>query len=362
MERVHRRESNFDILRSLAMLSIVLAHALNYGMYKGKEISFYSSMNSLFYPLFSTISSLGVELFVLITGYFLSGTTMRLDKIGKIWVETFFYSLVIALIFQFGTSYDVKLIDFVFPIRNNQYWFVTQYLGLLLLAPFLNLLVNILSKKKFQGLLFVLFMLVCTISFNIPYGNIIIEGAGTSLFLFIYIFLIGAYFRKHGFPHVIQMNSGKFFLILLLLQWLGGIAINMSRPIGLYGGFSISYNGLSLLTAIMFFVYFKEIKVKDHLITRLILKTSSLTFGVYLIHEHACVRHWIWKEQLDLISYWNLPYYWIIVILLCLAIFVICIMIDDVRRWLFEVFRITDLIDACSSKLYRIFSQKENLF
>ena len=70
--------------------------------------------------------------------------------------ETLFYSILIYSIFYF-TIYQEKtvketLINF-FPVFLRNYWFVTVYIVLLILSPFLNKLINSLSQKQYMYLM-----------------------------------------------------------------------------------------------------------------------------------------------------------------------------------------------------------------
>lgn len=85
----------------------------------------------------------GVNLFVLISGYFLVKTTRNTtnwEKVTKLWLSVFFYS---AIIYAFSIGIYRKPLNFqelihvLMPIRYDSYWFITQYLGLYIMSPFL---------------------------------------------------------------------------------------------------------------------------------------------------------------------------------------------------------------------------------
>ena len=89
-------------------------------------------------------SSISVNLYVLISGYFLVQSKAKWGKIPSIWMQTAFYSVCIYLVFVAiglgGMIFSVK--DFVSSVlvvrcgavADRTYWFVAQYIGLLALS------------------------------------------------------------------------------------------------------------------------------------------------------------------------------------------------------------------------------------
>ena len=99
MEKVEEknieRKSNFELLRIIAMFMIIFHH-----------ISVHSNFNNLtttnlLYLKFIQIGGkIGVNIFVLISGYFLINTErIKINKIFKLWGQMLFYSLLIYIVF-----------------------------------------------------------------------------------------------------------------------------------------------------------------------------------------------------------------------------------------------------------------------
>lgn len=70
-----------------------------------------------------------------------------------------------------------------------------------------------------------------------------------------------------------------------------------------------------------------ENAIKSKRIQKLILAFSGSSFSVYLIHEHPSVRTWLWKS-LNLGQYKDLGGLLIIILLVCVAIYVIDTVVD----------------------------------
>ena len=85
---------------------------------------------------------IGVDVFVIISGYFLINNNkgwFKLDKIIKLVGQVFFYSIVIYLVFCLTGMRDVGIksaIKALFPVTFSQWWFASTYFVLFLLHPF----------------------------------------------------------------------------------------------------------------------------------------------------------------------------------------------------------------------------------
>ena len=94
------RDSSIELLRILAMIMIVLCHFATHG-----DFSFDTNVLSiprLWWNFIEMGGNLGVNIFVLISGYFLvssNGKVFNLPRILKFWGQVFVYSIAIYLIF-----------------------------------------------------------------------------------------------------------------------------------------------------------------------------------------------------------------------------------------------------------------------
>ena len=99
----------------------------------------------------------GVDVFVLISGYFLindKAGIFNIKRILKFWGQVFFYSIAIYCIFgiagvsEFGIA---SLVETLFPITFGSWWFASTYFVLYLIHPFINILLRNLDKATFSG-------------------------------------------------------------------------------------------------------------------------------------------------------------------------------------------------------------------
>lgn len=117
-----KRDSKFELLRIISMIFIVSSHFSVFGNWheKGKDII--STMQ------FQPLGQIGVYLFVMISGYFLSTRSMSFQnawkRIKSLWWKTIMYSIIaclIAVILKLDSINIKSIIKSSFPISLNEY-------------------------------------------------------------------------------------------------------------------------------------------------------------------------------------------------------------------------------------------------
>lgn len=150
------RNSNVEILRIIAAVLIVLSHYARHGINM--------SQTGLFNRCFLNniaLGNLGVDIFLIISGYFNVKAEFKWHKILKLWTQVFTYS-IFGLLIALATKQNISFRNFItalFPAIFNQYWFFTAYLVLLVLSPFINKLLLTLKQKDFSRLLITMLVL-----------------------------------------------------------------------------------------------------------------------------------------------------------------------------------------------------------
>lgn len=171
------RDTRFEILRIISMLFIVLCHFgidgnwhNNVGITRLKTIQFHA------------LGQVGVYIFVMISGYFLSTRATNLKKqikrVVPLWVEIVFYSwliLIIGFLIKFKSLNKIKIIDSIFPISFSEYWFMTSFIILMLLLGLINQFIATLNEKNFVlyfGIIFFFSGVIPVIkTFRAPFGG-----------------------------------------------------------------------------------------------------------------------------------------------------------------------------------------------
>ena len=319
------------------MFLIVLSHGMCWGMpFHAPKSALW--LNNVLYPLFSALTSFSVNCFVLISGYFLSKSySYKFTKAFKIWLQALFYSILLWCIFRFALKRtDASFVNSALPIINDLYWFVTQYLILLVLSPFLARFCDSLDKRTFLVLLLLLFLLTGSIITEFPLGHYLFPDSRTPTFLL--LFMIAGYVARFDLPKWLENHCGKLFLAILALQWAGGLFLNYwYRETGsIYGAFSTSGNGLPLFTSTALLIWARKQDWNQNKCARILASAAPFVFGVYLIHDNIFVRRPLWKKM-NLFGFWDSWAFFPRFIAICAAIFILCILIDCIRAAIFKL-------------------------
>ena len=341
-----KRESNFEVMRTLAMFFIVVYHCLTHGVGGGYEFSTVqpvSLSNLLFSDFMLVFSSIAVNLYVMISGYFLSDLDFKMNRIVRIWVQACFYSCVITIIMMSLGLVPFNIVSVgksLFPLSTDAYWFVTQFFGLMIISPFLMMLIKQLSYKQFVWLLIGGAFICLAIIPDFPLGKRFHVAHGNSVWSFAYLFLIAGFIRHH----LQEITNGKLITAILLVTFLTMACEFFSgyhhEYISLYW---FNYNGLPFILSVIVFVLVRQIHVPDSVFWNMLVKLAPYSFGVYLIHDQLLVRDWLWNN-IPITSFCDQWIYPLVVIGLCMLIFLSCAFIDYIRKIVFVWLGIDKLI------------------
>jgi len=343
-----QRQANIEALRVVAMFLIVVMHYIFCGLKESPGHAYYdmTSLKGLvdyitMEPLY-ILSGTAVNCYVMVTGYFLiDRLTFRWKGILRTWLMTVFYSLVFlcaAFLLKLDVPKSAVLGSF-FPVYHNSYWFVTSYIGLLLVAPLLSRAALSLSKKAYLWVLAVLFVLV----FEFLYGKVF-AGHRTLVF-FSYLFLLGGYFRLHGIPQWFVRYRFWIFAGLLLALFILASGVNILRGNG-FALISSAYDGPLLFLSLSIFVIALTTRGDGRLVSAL-SHLAPYTFGVYLIHANYFVN-----ERIYALIPSSVPYPIILhCLLFSILLFTVCIMVDFLRERLFKLVKMDAGIDRLGKKM-----------
>ena len=326
-----RRELNIELLRILSMLSIVYLHFES--IVKSQSV-FDEAVKSTIY----TLSSFGLNTFVLITGYFMiNKTEIKLNRFIKVFIQTVFYTVLLTAIFYMmgKASFSQILVSFYpfSPSRLN-YWFVSHYLALMLLQPFLSRLALSLSKRLYTVLLIILITLSTEMFSVFPLGYLF--SSPWKVWWFICLFFTGGYLRLHLPDHLDKKRfSLRLVIAIAFVFFIQVVKFSHISWIKIDG-----YNSLTeYLYSVMIFIIFRQIHITKG--AGLINFISPCVFSVYLIHCHFYIYQYLKFAEVRL--YNSIPINNVcFVLLFCMFIFIICVCIDRIRLYLYALCKIPE--------------------
>lgn len=354
---MQNRNAQIDLLRVLAMLMIVSGHFVYHGVHHisvpdATSVQYVSSLagrlNFIFLQFLGYSCNIATNIFFLITGYFLvrpRTLSYAVDKSYKQWKTIVFYSLSIYVVLC-ASGFSVfslrHAIEQLTPIYSRNYWFMSTYIVLLLLSPFVSKSLDALSKKAYQGLLFVL-LLINFAEGKFGYGSIF--SGGMSLVFALSLFSLGGYIRKYPlrerryFPLVCLSVYVGISLLLTFYSYFGQVLglVDVGQPLHLK---SMANNSIPLLCSVCFFLVFTPPNrlCLPAIVSRLSVSVSPYVLAVYLIHDNRLFRSVLWDNivrPLDYLdSYWFMPYCLVTVIL----IFALCVTIEYIRQKIASLF------------------------
>lgn len=328
------RNSNLEILRIISMVLIVAHH---YAVHGFGTIEITYSFNRYVLGVLSLGGKMGVACFVLISGYFMVYSKFTLDKLIKLVFETWFYTVGMGILFLFVLTPAEpiglnSLIKLILPIGYSQYWFMTDFIMLMLFSPALNLLISQMSKQMHRNLL-----IGGTILWSIMPSFVSASYGFNELGWFVVLYLFAAYIRKY-MDHE-KKNATKdflgaaisyFFVIVsnILLLFLGNVT-----GAEIFSDHSTHFMALNspfiLVTAIELLIGF--VKLKPYY-NRTINRLASATLGVYLIHDNGIFRPYLWSTLLKTPQMYSSPFLIIHALVSIAAVYLICSGIDLIRQ------------------------------
>lgn len=313
MEKRKMRSSNIELLRSVAMLMIILYHIVLHCV--NVQLTDKASMerlgNELFiYPAFyrklmllDTINTFGIVgnvIFILISGYFMAQNSKSKIDIIKI-SKKLLYQLGFAAIILTGASticLHAKSGTFFHLIHiqvfNSMSWFIGYYYAIILIAAlFLNDFLEKLDNKKYLTLLIAIFAFT---QFGWT-GNLadgLIPGLRT-LLTGIFLYSLGGYFRKYN--PLDKLRTYVFFLVIIITYFFVNLSAynTVETNIELYirnkteGNFIQSiptfqnYSIIVILIGICLFEIFRRIQIPQ---SKFLNYLGRSTLMVYLLHDN----------------------------------------------------------------------------
>lgn len=335
------RDSNFELLRILAILFIISFHCAWEGGFEYPAFCF----NKFLVESFHMLGEIGVNLFILISGYHMIRGRFKIKKLISLLLQVQFYNWIcVFLCVHFGTMTLDRRTVFInfFPVTEYKYWFATVYILLYLFSPYINRLLLCLSRKEFQKMLLLCLAVFCI--FPTVYGAL--KNDTETLFYYnrfiwlLIVYMIGAYIRLY--PPVKYVSSAKWLGISALIFFFMECAIYVMErfqpffnKVGIVGGnYFWRPNTIPVAAvSLSLFLCFRFIKVKPIKAVNLL---ASTTFGIYLLHDGQ-LNFYMWQVLLKSTEYTFSPRLILFIPMCALLIFIIGACVDFLRQFLFRL-------------------------
>lgn len=314
------------------MFMIVAHHFAIHGGFAFTAKTF--AVNELWVLFLEGGGKLGVNIFVLISGFFLcQAPAIKTEKVLKLWIQIVTYSILIFAVFVISGAEPLGIkaaIKSLFPITFPQWWFASTYFVFYLISPYLGRLLRTLTKKEYQRMLVLLTVCWCIIP---TFLTSVYES--NNLLWFVYLFALSGYIKLHA-PKI--PIKGKTFILFAVftfmltflasvIYYIAGIKISIFREI--YGMQKFP----ALLASLLLFLGFLKIDTKEK---KWVNTISAAMFGVYLIHDHSFVRSFLWTSLFKNSTFSDSKFLIIYSLFAITSVFIFCTLFELLRIHVLE--------------------------
>lgn len=285
------RTSGIELLRIIAACFVIVLH-FNGHLFK---IADNDTILYQFMIVTESVSVCAVDIFIIISGYFLCTTQERkIGKIAYLIIQLLIFNLAFYIVSCFIGVNTFSLKIFIFKFIPKDY-FVVLYTVLYLISPYINKLLNSLDKnalRKFIFILLLIFSVYATFTDVIgemkgeickgmspigSYGN----QYGFNIINFILLYIVGAFIRKEH--DTVDNLLGKPFIIpcivLCIVAW--AYMDDALNVVGLRSAWCY-HNIFVISLALSMFIIAKRLSLNSQLINRL----AKSSFTCYILHGY----------------------------------------------------------------------------
>ena len=121
----------------------------------------------------------------------------------------------------------------------------------------------------------------------------------TDVIWFCFLYLIGAYIKHNEDKLNNTWKTKLYFIVLIFCMWMTSIVINKVYEItqiekvkSYIFYFSTTYSPFMLISGILLFILFKNMKMFNEFINKL----GSVPFSCYLLHDNGIARVVVWNN------------------------------------------------------------------
>lgn len=315
------RQSNFELMRIVAMVAIVLGH-------------FSTQANLGLHPAWSSLSRVMVNVFILLSAWFLCDRPFAARRITRTYLEVCFYSvpLTLAAIAILGFSaVGVRFtVQGFIPFYGRSLWYASAYISLVLLSPYLNRVLAALSSRQL-GVLLAVLAAVFVVPSTIPAFSGLEYAADLAWFVVVYLFV--GWFKRSGVWG--RLGGSWRYLVLAVGLYALLVAGRSLSPTAAVCGFWLeNLRALpNFLVGLAFFVFFSKVNMGA---VRPINFLAKGTLAVYIVHQVFAFRPILWFDicRADAIRQLSPATGALVALAVSVVVFVAISLVDAGRRWL----------------------------
>ena len=313
MELKKQRQTNFELCRMSSMLLVMFVHS-TFNCFGWNTTSFGLQ-------LLAGFTIVGVNVFVLITGYF--STTPRKSTFVYLIYFCFFWMIIKILVRYFnGEDFDYKNLFFV----TTSNWFIPSYIGLLLLTPALNACCEKLSCKSMWLMVVALLFIEIWFDWIPPYPPMSLgTQKGYSVLSFAILYLLARAIRLYGLPMWFKRLSPIIWVVCSFIMAIGAhILVSLDHAKSVFSWYAYD-NPIVILSSVSFLLCFEQLNCESKFINYIAKSTLACYFGhmaIFFMFKQQFVYLFNNFSGIILFVYWTLAVF---------IVFLASITIDQLR-------------------------------
>lgn len=312
MTKTQTRESQFELLRLLAILFVIMHHLVIKGADTVGYITSYSyDEHGVGGVLINSFCICAVNLFVMITGWF--GIKNIFRGVVRLIIDCAVFGLTSYLVLCIFTEHIFAVKECLKSSFFTPNWFISVYMMLVLISPLIEYSIKALDPGKLKYIVVALLIVDVFFGFCFKYNN------GYDLIHFVTLYYFARFLKLscEGKWNVILSKCGLgvycFMAVILAVGFIAANKMGIKLPALRYFLYN---NPLVILMAIALFLWFSKRKIQSDFIN--ILATG--VFGTFILHTTPYVipvrnefTHTIFQQ-----------YGYIGVFVVCCLLFVVC--------------------------------------
>ncbi len=316
---VVQRQSNIELCRLASILLVMLVHTT--GQSLGHNVSFGVH-------LLEGFSIIGVNVFILITGYF-SASPKKTSLINLAFICFFWMLVKVVCRYYFGEGINHKYAFFI----TSSNWFIPSYIALLFVAPMLNSFCNFVRKKILWVGVASLLLIELWFDWLPPFPAVKLGTQnGYSVFSFMILYLMARAIRLYGLPRWFKKACPLIYIMCSFILAMVAHAFVRSGHLEIVRfSFWFAYtNPLVILSSVAFLMMFEQLHVQSKFINHIAKSTLACLLGHTAIFFLYTKQFRFLYEHFDgllIVGYWALA---------IMIVFVSSVLVDQLRLLLWR--------------------------
>ena len=317
-----RRDINQDLLRLILMILVVFHHGL---------LRIIDSNSIIYRFIFCFAIVIINNCFFMQSGYF--HLRFNWKKLISLVFRCFCSMLIWEVIININNKQAFNTDFFIYLAKNlltcfDRHWFISTYIILMLISPFLYNMLESLDNRKTQSLILALFTINTVFGFLLNHDEI---GTGKGISQAIFMYTVG-YYIKDNKETIVKKCKRRIALLayIAIASFMFFLSTKLSE--NTFSRFAYENNPLAIVISVLVFIYF--IYELNYNSLSFISKLSKYSLYVILIGDYPPATEIIWYPFIKGII---APNNCLLVIVYVMLVLIVSILIGEIIDKLYDL-------------------------